>query len=132
MDTPLVIPFAKKPWCALVLLSPVMQGGEVDKWGKWREPGGVCRRLVTVLGGIKVSPVNGACAHPKCSCRDKAGVDLLEKNVSVQAGEPGSGFVGEPAWNGLRFQCLSSCSRDSSAEADTCLQRFDLTTRDHT
>ena len=93
MGTPLVIPFAKKPLCALVLLSPVMQGGEVDKWGKWREPGGVCRRLVAVLGGIKVSPVNGVCAHPKC-CRDKGCVDLLEKNVSVQAGEPGSGFVG--------------------------------------
>ena len=103
MCTRLVIPFAKKPLCALVLLSPVMQGGEVDKWGKWREPGGVCRRLVAVLGGIKVSPVNGACAHPMCSFRDKAGADLLEKNVSVQAGEPGSGFVGEPTWNGLRF-----------------------------
>ena len=101
MGTPLVIPFAKKPQCTLVLLSPVMQGGEVDKWGKWREPGGVCRRLGAVLGSIRVSPVNGACAHPKCSCRDKAGVDLLEKNVSVQAGEPGRGFVGEPAWNGL-------------------------------
>ena len=111
MGTPLVIPFAKKPQCVLVLLSPVMQGGEVDKWGKPREPGGVCRRLVAVLGGIKVSPVNGACAHPKCSCRDKAGVDLLEKNVSVQAGEPGSGFIGEPAWNGLRFQCLARVPR---------------------
>ena len=107
MCTRLVIPFAKKPLCALVLLSPVMQGGEVDKWGKWREPGGVCRRLGAVLGSIRVSPVNGACAHPKCSCRDKAGVDLLEKNVSVQVAEPGSGFVGEPAWNGLRFQCLA-------------------------
>ena len=102
-----MIPFAKKPWCTLVLLSPVMQRGEVGKWGKRREPGGVCRRLVAVLGGIKVSPVNGAFTHPKCSCRDKAGVDLLEKNVSVQAEEPGSGFVGEPAWNGLRFQCLA-------------------------
>ena len=109
MGTPLVIPFAKKPLCTLVLLSLVMQGGEGDKWGKRREPGGVCRRLVAVLGGIKVSPVNGVCAHPKC-CRDKGCVDLLEKNVSVQAGEPGSRFVGEPAWNGLRFQCLSSCS----------------------
>ena len=105
-----MIPFAKKPLCALVLLSPVMQGGEVDKWGKWREPGGVCRRLVAVLGAIKVGVVNGACAHRKCSCRDKGCVDLLEENVSVQAGEPGSRFVGEPAWNGLRFQCLSSCS----------------------
>ena len=94
MGTPLVIPFAKKPLCALVLLSPVMQGGEVDKWGKWREPGGVCRRLVAVLGAIKVGVVNGACAHRKCSCRDKGCVDLLEENVSVQAGEPGSGFVG--------------------------------------
>ena len=110
MGTPLVIPFAKKPLCALVLLSPVTQGGEVDKWGKWREPGGVCRRLVAVLGAIKVGVVNGACAHRKCSCRDKGCVDLLEENVSVQAGEPGSRFVGEPAWNGLRFQCLSSCS----------------------
>ena len=110
MGTPLVIPFAKKPLCALVLLSPVMQGGEIDKWGKWREPGGVCRRLVAVLGAIKVGVVNGACAHRKCSCRDKGCVDLLEENVSVQAGEPGSRFVGEPAWNGLRFQCLSSCS----------------------
>ena len=64
MGTPLVIPFAKKPLCALVLLSPVMQGGEVDKWGKRREPGGVCRRVVAVLGSIKVSPVNGACAIP--------------------------------------------------------------------
>ena len=97
MGTPLMIPFAKKPQCTLVLLSPVMQGGEVDKWGKRREPGGVCRRLVAVLGGIRVSPVNGACAHPKCSCRGKAGVDLLEKNVSVQTGEPGIGCVGEPA-----------------------------------
>ena len=105
-----MIPFAKKPLCALVLLSPVMQGGEIDKWGKWREPGGVCRRLVAVLGAIKVGVVNGACAHRKCSCRDKGCVDLLEENVSVQAGEPGSRFVGEPAWNGLRFQCLSSCS----------------------
>ena len=110
MGTPRVIPFAKKPLCALVLLSPVMQGGEIDKWGKWREPGGVCRRLVAVLGAIKVGVVNGACAHRKCSCRDKGCVDLLEENVSVQAGEPGSRFVGEPAWNGLRFQCLSSCS----------------------
>ena len=103
MGTHLVIPFAKKTQCVLVLLSPVMQGGEVDKWGKPREPGQVCRRLVAVLGGIKVSPVNGVCTHPECSCRDTAGVDLLEKNVSVQAGEPGSGFVGEPTWNGLRF-----------------------------
>ena len=110
MGTPLVIPFAKKPLCALVLLSPVMQGGEVDKWGKWREPGGVCRRLVAVLGAIKVGVVNGACAHRKCSCRDKGCVDLLEENVSVQAGEPGSRFVGEPTWSGLRFYCLSSCS----------------------
>ena len=110
MGTPLVIPFAKKPLCALVLLSPVMQGGEVDKWGKWREPGGVCRRLVAVLGAIKVGVVNGACAHRKCSCRDKGCVDLLEENVSVQAGAPGSRFVGEPAWSGLRFYCLSSCS----------------------
>ena len=106
-----MIPFAKKPWCTLVLLSPVMQRGEVGKWGKRREPGGVCRRLVAVLGGIKVSPVNGACGHPECSCRDKAGVDLLEKNVSVQAGELGSGFVGEPPWNGLRFQCLARVPR---------------------
>ena len=110
MGTPLVIPFAKKPLCTLVLLSLVMQGGEGDKWGKQREPGGVCRRLVAVLGAIKVGVVNGACAHRKCSCRDKGCVDLLEENVSVQAGEPGSRFVGEPAWNGLRFQCLSSCS----------------------
>ena len=110
MGTPLVIPFAKKPLCTLVLLSLVMQGGEGDKWGKRREPGGVCRRLVAVLGAIKVGVVNGACAHRKCSCRDKGCVDLLEENVSVQAGEPGSRFVGEPAWNGLRFQCLSSCS----------------------
>ena len=93
MGTPLVIPFAKKPLCALVLLSPVTQGGEVDKWGKWREPGGVCRRLVAVLGAIKVGVVNGACAHRKCSCRDKGCVDLLEENVSVQTGAPGSGFV---------------------------------------
>ena len=92
-----VIPFAKKPLCALVLLSPVIQAGDVDKWGKRREPGGVCRRPVAVLGGIQVSPVNGACTHPKCSYRDKACVDLLEKNVSVHAGEPGSGFVEEPA-----------------------------------
>ena len=94
MGTPLVIPFAKKPLCTLVLLSLVMQGGEGDKWGKRREPGGVCRRLVAVLGVIKVGVVNGACAHRKCSCRDKGCVDLLEENVSVQAGEPGSGFVG--------------------------------------
>ena len=132
MDTPLVIPFAKKPQCALVLLSPVMQGGEVDKWGKRREPGGVCRRLVAVLGGIKVSPVNGACAHPKCSCRDKAGVDLLEKNVSVQVAEPGSGFVGEPAWNGLRFQCLACVPGTAVLRLTLGLCRFDLTTRDHT
>ena len=92
-----VIPFAKKPLCALVLLSPVIQAGDVDKWGKRREPGGVCRRPVAVLGGIQVSPVNGACTHPKCSYRDKGCVDLLEKNVSVHAGEPGSGFVEEPA-----------------------------------
>ena len=44
------------------------------------------------------------------SCRDKGCVDLLEENVSVQAGAPGSRFVGEPAWSGLRFYCLSSCS----------------------
>ena len=105
----LVIPFARKPLCALVLLSPAMQGGEVDKWGKRREPGGVCRMVVAVLGGIKVSPVNGLCTHPKCSCRDKGCVDLLEENVSIQAGAPGSGFVGEPTWSGLRFCCPSSC-----------------------
>ena len=44
------------------------------------------------------------------SCRDKGCVDLLEENVSIQAGATGSGFVGEPAWSGLRFYCLSSCS----------------------
>ena len=110
MGTPLVIPFARKPLCALVLLSPAMQGGEVDKWGKWREPGGFCRMVVAVRGGIKVSPVNGVCTHPKCSCRDQGCVDLLEENVSIQAGATGSGFVGEPAWSGLRFYCLSSCS----------------------
>ena len=65
MGIPLVIPFAKKPLCALVLLSPVTQGGEGVKLGKRMEPGAVCRRVVEVLGGIKVSPVNGACAHPK-------------------------------------------------------------------
>ena len=42
---------------------------------------------MAVLGGIKVSPVNGACAHPKCSCRDKGCVDLLEKNVSSLNGD---------------------------------------------
>ena len=109
MGIPLVIPFAKKPLCALVLLSPVTQGGEGVKLGKRREPGAVCRRVVEVLGGIKVSPVNGVCTHPKCSCRDQGCVDLLEENVSVQAGEPGSGFVGEPTWSGLRFCCPSSC-----------------------
>ena len=56
-----------------------MQGGEVDKWGKRREPGRACRRL----GGIKVSPVNGVRTHPKCSYREKGCVDLLEKNVLV-------------------------------------------------
>ena len=86
---------------------------------------------MAVLGGIKVSPVNGLCTHPKCSCRDKGCVDLLKENVSVQAGATGSRFVGEPTWSGLRFYCLSSCSRDSSAEADMCLHRFDLTTRFH-
>ena len=40
-------------------------------------------RVMAVLGGIKVSPVNGMCAHPKCSCRNKGCVDLLEENVSV-------------------------------------------------
>ena len=38
---------------------------------------------MAVLGGIKVSPVNGLCTHPKCSCRDKGCVDLLLENVSV-------------------------------------------------
>ena len=53
--------------------------------GKAEGACGVCRRVVAVLGGIKVSPVNGVCAHPKCSCRDKGCVDLLEENVSIQA-----------------------------------------------
>ena len=97
MGTPLVIPFAKKPLCALVLLSPVTQGGEVDKWGKWREPGGFCRMVVAVHGGIKVSPVNGACAHPKCSCRDKGCVDLLEENVSI------------PGWSTWKRVCWRAC-----------------------
>ena len=122
-------PLCQRPLRSLVLLSPVMQGGEVDKWGKRREPGGACRRL----GGIKVSPVNGVCTHPKCSYREKGCVDLLEKNVSVQAGEPGSGFVGEPAWNGLSCcNALGHIPWDSNTEAEICLHRFGWTSHDHT
>ena len=59
------------------------------------------------------------------------GVDLLEKNVTVQAGEPG--FVGEPAWNGLRCSnALPHVPWNCSAEAEICLHRFDLTIHDHT
>ena len=58
---------------------------------------------------------------------------LLEKNVSVQTGEPGSGFVEEPAWNGLRCSnALAHVPWDSNTEAEICLHRFDCTTRDHT
>ena len=54
-------------------------------------------------------PSEWSVCHPKCSCRDKGCVGLLEENVSIQAGAPGSGFVGEPTWSGLRFCCPSSC-----------------------
>lgn len=79
-----------------------MHGEEVEKWGKRR---GACRdrrRDMAASGGIKMSPVNGVCTCPKGSYGIEGCVGLLERNVSVQAGETGSGFVGEPAWNGLR------------------------------
>ena len=62
--------------------------------GKAEGACGVCRRVVAVLGGIKVSPVNGVCTHPKCICRDKGCVDLLLENVSV------------PGWSTWKWVCL--------------------------
>ena len=57
--------------------------------------------------GHQGEPSEWSVCHPKCSCRDKGCMDLLEENVSIQAGAPGREFVGEPPWSGLRFYCLS-------------------------
>ena len=87
---------------------------------------------MAVLGGIKVSPVNGMCAHPKCSCRNKGCVDLLEEMSPFRLEHLEAGLLESPHGVICGSTAGACVRRDSSAEADMCLHRFDWTTRDHT
>lgn len=82
-----------------------------------------------------MSPVNGVCTCPKHSCVIKGYGEQLERDVSGQAGTPGSGFMGScgAEWIGLGcHSILAQVPWDKDAETEVCMHGFNWETHDHT